>query len=27
VPLVDRFADEMTGLWGQRAAAARASSP
>lgn len=27
VPIVDRFADEMTGLWGQRAAAARASSP
>jgi len=27
VPLVDRFADEMTGLWGQRASAARASSP
>jgi (p)ppGpp synthase/HD superfamily hydrolase len=26
VPLVDRFADEMTGLWGQRAAEARASS-
>lgn len=25
VPLVDRFADEMTGLWGQRAAEARAS--
>lgn len=24
--LVDRFADEMTGLWGQRAAEARASS-
>jgi (p)ppGpp synthase/HD superfamily hydrolase len=25
VPLVDRFADQMTGLWGQRAAEARAS--
>jgi (p)ppGpp synthase/HD superfamily hydrolase len=26
LPLVDRFADEMAGLWGQRAAWARASS-
>jgi guanosine-3',5'-bis(diphosphate) 3'-pyrophosphohydrolase len=26
VPLVDRYADQMTGLWGQRAAEARASS-
>jgi guanosine-3',5'-bis(diphosphate) 3'-pyrophosphohydrolase len=26
VPLVDRFAGEMTGLWGQRAAEARASA-